>query len=55
MSEAARPGNPYARKLQKLRDRPLKSGREKLDAALKKLEAAASASAQPAGVNNISE
>lgn len=55
MSEVARPGNAYARKLQKLRDRPLKSGREKLDAALKKLEAMSSASAQPVGVKKTSE
>lgn len=54
MSEAARPGNPYARKLQKLRDRPLNSGHEKLEAALKKLEAAASASEKPAGAKSTS-
>ena len=40
MGEAARPGNAYARKLRKLRDRTLDSGREALEAALKKLEAA---------------
>ena len=55
MSEVARPGNPYARKLQKLRDRPLKSSREKLTAALKKLEAMSSASAKPDGVKKTSE
>ena len=55
MSEVARPGNPYARKLEKLRNRPLKAGREKLDAALKKLEAMASASTKPAVGNSTSE
>ena len=40
MGEAARPGNAYARKLRKLADRKLDSGREALEAALKKLEAA---------------
>jgi len=40
MGEAARPGNAYARKLRKLAARKLDSGREALEAALKKLEAA---------------
>ena len=40
MGEAARPGNAYARKLRKLRDRTLDSGQDALEAALKKLEAA---------------
>lgn len=55
MGEVARPGNAYARKLQKLRDRPLKCGREKLEAALKKLEAATNASAKPGEAKNTSE
>ena len=55
MGEVARPGNAYARKLQKLRDRPLKCGRAKLEAALKKLEAATNASTKPGAAKNTSE
>ena len=56
MSEAARPGNAYARKLQMLRKRELGLGQAALEAALKKLEAAeVSASGQADGAKTSLE
>ena len=49
MGEAARPGNAYARKLRKLRDRKLESGQAALEAALRKLEAAQVSASGSAG------
>jgi len=56
MGEAARPGNAYARKLRKLRDRKIESGQAALEAALRKLEAAeATASRSPGAAKKPSD
>ena len=56
MSEAARPGNAYARKLRMLRKRELGTAQAALEAALKKLEAAeVSASSRADGAKTSSE
>ena len=56
MGEAARPGNAYARKLRKLRDRKLESGQAAIEAALRKLKAAeATASGSPGAAKTSSD
>ena len=56
MGEAAQPGNTYARKLRKLRDRKLVSGQLALEAALLKLKAAeATVSVSQGGVKTSSD
>jgi hypothetical protein len=56
MGEAAQPGNTYARKLRKLRDRKLVSGQLALEAALRKLKAAeATVSVSRGGVKTSSD
>jgi len=56
MGEAARPGNAYARKLRKLRDRKLESGQAAIEAALRKLKVAeATASGLPGAAKTSSD
>ena len=56
MGEAARPGNAYARKLRKLRDRKLESGQAAIEAALRKLKVAeATASGLPGEAKTSSD
>ena len=56
MGEAARPGNAYARKLRKLRDRKLESGQAAIEAALRKLKVAeATASGSPGAAKMSSD